>query len=115
MSSTLTITNNREPSTSTHNEFDFSKNQKDINQSMHENIIMILAFVKRIEDRWDGIEAQLQSGATVQNTINNAILSQLPMKTVSDVEDMGSKFTTDGNQKSNSNNHFLMVYYIIFV
>jgi len=52
-----TITNNKESSSSTHPEFDFSKNQKDINQSMHENIIMALEFVKRIEGRLDGIEA----------------------------------------------------------
>jgi len=67
---------------------------------MHENIIMTLAFVKRIEGRLDGIEAQLQSGVTVNTTINNDILSQLPMKTVSDVEDMETKFTTDTNFKS---------------
>jgi hypothetical protein len=96
-----TITNIKELSTSTHNEFNLSKNHKDINQSMHENIIMTLAFVKRIEGRLDGIEAQLQSGVTVINTkINNDILSQLPMKTVSDVEDIETKFTTDADFKS---------------
>jgi len=96
-----TITNVKEPSTSTHDESNLSKNQKDINQSIHENIIMTLAFVKRIEGRLDGIEAQLQSGVIVNNTtINNDILSQLPMKTVSDVEDMETKFTTDTNFKS---------------
>lgn len=95
-----TITNTREPSTSTHKELDNSKNQKDINQSMHENIIMTLAFVKRIEGRLDGIEAQLQSGITVNPKINNDILSLLPMKTVLDVEDIETKFTTDPNFKS---------------
>lgn len=95
-----TITNTREPSTSTHKELDNSKNQKDINQSMHENIIMTLAFVKRIEGRLDGIEAQLQSGITVNTKINNDILSLLPMKTVLDVEDIETKFTTDTNFKS---------------
>uniref|UniRef100_A0A2S2PXJ0 DUF4806 domain-containing protein n=1 Tax=Sipha flava TaxID=143950 RepID=A0A2S2PXJ0_9HEMI len=100
-----TITNIKELSTSTHNEFNLSKNHKDINQSMHENIIMTLAFVKRIEGRLDGIEAQLQSGVTVINTkINNDILSQLPMKTVSDVEDIETKFTTDADFKSQMRN-----------
>lgn len=95
-----TITNTREPSTSTYKELDNSNNQKDIIQSMHENIIMILAFVKRIEGRLDGVEAQLQSGITVNTKINNDILSLLPMKTVLDVKDIETKFTTDTNFKS---------------
>uniref|UniRef100_A0A2S2NJV5 DUF4806 domain-containing protein n=1 Tax=Schizaphis graminum TaxID=13262 RepID=A0A2S2NJV5_SCHGA len=99
-----TITNTREPSTSTHKELDNSKNQKDIIQSMHENIIMILAFVKRIEGRLDGVEAQLQSGITVNTKINNDILSLLPMKIVLDVEDIETKFTTDTNFKSKMRN-----------
>ncbi|KAF0700414.1 Uncharacterized protein FWK35_00035131 [Aphis craccivora] len=55
---------------------------------------------KRIEGRLDGIEAQLQSGVTVNTKKNNDILSLLPMKTVLDVEDIETKFTTDTNFKS---------------
>jgi len=92
-----TITNTRKPSTSTHKELDNSKNQKNIIQSMHENIIMTLAFVKRIEGRLDGIEAQ--SGIIFNTKINNDILSLLPMKTGLDVEDIENKLTTDTNFK----------------
>lgn len=95
-----TITNTREPLTSTHKELDNSKIQKDINQSMHENILMTLAFVKRIEGRLDGIEAKLQNGITVNTNINDDILSLLPMKTVLDVQDIETKCTTDTNFKS---------------
>lgn len=77
-------------------DLNLSTHQNNFNQIICENITKTLAYVKRIEGKLERIEALLSGSGHLRNgDINNDIFTQLPMKTISDVEEMERKCTTD--------------------
>lgn len=74
-------------------------NQKNLNEIIYEKVSTTLAYVKRIEGKLEGIETLLNGkiGHTRSTAVDNNILTKFPMKTVSDVEEIERKLTTDEN------------------